>query len=57
MEQFIDSKSFAKCRLCGVNGFHEIDILENVLPGGSDNVQCLSKNIFRCVGIRVGYFK
>lgn len=56
MEQFIDSKSFLKCRLCGVNGFHEIDILENVLPGDSENVIALSKRIFQCVGIRVSYF-
>lgn len=56
MERFSDLESFPKCRLCGVNGLHEIDILENNARGGSNDACALSEKIFRCVGIHVSNF-
>lgn len=53
MEKISDFELFLKCRLCGVNGLHEMDILEIDASSGPDIANALSEKIFRCVGIRV----
>lgn len=53
MEESSDLELFAKCRLCGANGLHEIDILANNLLKEPKTTSALSEKIFRCVGIRV----
>lgn len=47
--------SFLQCRLCGIHGLHEIDILGSESHNGQDNADALSEKIFRCVGIRVNF--
>lgn len=53
MEKILDLDLFPKCRLCGVNGRHEMDILEFDSSDGSHIPDALSEKIYRCVGIRV----
>lgn len=53
MEAISDMEWFPKCRLCGAQGVHEIDILDVDATSGPDNPEALSEKILRCVGIRV----
>lgn len=53
MEENRDLNTLRQCRLCGIFGFHEIDILNCHSRIGHDNPNALSEKIFKCVDVRV----
>lgn len=55
MEDISKLISFPKCRLCGVNGIHKMDILDIDGTSEPDSTNELAEKIFRCVGIQVGH--